>query len=263
MKLVFLDTGDYIEFEPENNPFIEHWLQDVFDRDLNEYNMNSSTYDKIEMLRNQFNEDAYRANLYAVSKIKKFKPFLPELSELDQDALNDAHKRWVTVTESHTSKIHPQPDYWKRLNDTIHEMERFYHIFFANKKIKYHLTDKYLDYLKPEYCEYESHDLIINFGNLGRHQYNQWLTNSKVDEETNNYNIVPLNFEYHFNIDINPGVAKTPAHPEYIKWCKENNLEVIPPVIPLGKFKKYHRNEVRKLIHRNLKNNTRAKFSYD
>lgn len=263
MKLVFLDTGDYLDFEPENNIFIEKWFEEIFERGINEYQVFSTSYENIEKTRMMLNDAIEKSNKYASSKIKNFPPFLQELSGLDQDELNDAHKRWVSITESYINELNPQPDFWMQVNDYIHMMERYYFAFFSNSKGWLEMSENNSKYLKPDYCQYDQHDLVIQFNNLGRHQYNQWLTNSKVDEETNNYNIISMNFEYHFNLDVNPKVEETPPHPAYVKWCSEQGIEVVPPWIPIGKFKKYHRNEVRKLFHKNLKNNKRFGFKND
>ena len=102
--------------------------------------------------------------------------------------------------------------------------------------------------IRPEDCEYSQHDLILRFDDLGKHQYDQWITGSSVDEETSNYKTISARFEYAFNPQLNKGILPNPA---YIEWCNQNNLQVMPPWIILGNFKK-NKWEIKQLMHQNL-----------
>lgn len=263
MKLVFFDTGDYLEFEPEKNVFIDYWLEFIITNNFNYYKIESSSYDCVQLDMDKMNQAINLSN----HLVKSINPRLPalfeEITQLDQNILNQSHKKWVSFTESYLNELYPAPAYWQDINHYVHTLERSYSIFFKNEKTHFPLDTKYTQYLQSENCEYQKTDLMIHFNNLGRHQHNQWLTSSEVDAETNNYETVSLNFEYQFNLDTGPKFEKQKPPPGYIEWCYKNNIEVLPPYIPVGKFKKYDRFEVRKIMHRNLKNNKFAGFSYD
>ena len=264
MKLVFFDTGDYIEFEPANNPFIKKWFEFLFDKDLNMYSLGKESLNQLEPIRKQLNNCIDKAN----AVVEKINPslinFFTKLEELDQNILNENHKKWALFTESNLNALYPQPDFWRDVNNHIHSLEGYYSIFFKNIASQDPLGEEYFEKIEPEYCTYQHQDLLIHYTNLGRHQHNQWLTGSNVDEETNNYKTVSLNFEYKFNLSAGSAYQRPEIHPpEYIEWCKQNNMQVLPPWIRIGTFTKIDRFEVRKIIHRNLKNNKLAGFSYD
>jgi hypothetical protein len=46
-----------------------------------------------------------------------------------------------------------------------------------------------------------------------------------------------------------------------VDWCKKNNLQVLPPWIVLGNFKK-NRWEVRQLMHQNLSQGLEVGFEW-
>lgn len=263
MKLVFLETGDYIEFVPQKNKFIDLWFEYVFDYKLNEFNITSSATSRIENTISILNYSIEKALKYAHSRIENFEFDFIKLEELDQSLLNHNHKQWVFATEKYKNELYPQPNFWKAINEEVHNLEFFYSAYFGPKVKFNHLGEEYTKYLRPEDCIYDHKDLVIHYTNLGKHQYHQWCTGSTPDEETNNYRTVSTNFEYQFNVQTPPSTERAPAPPGYAEWCKSHNLEVLPPYVPIGKFQKYNRHEVRQIMHRNLKNNKTAKFEYE
>lgn len=263
MKLVFLETGDYIDIIPEKNKFVEKWFEHIFDHDINEYEIFFSSTSNVETWIAQLNESMVKANDYAKTKIRNFEFYFKPLKELDQDILNYNHKQWVVATEKYLNELYPQPDFWHEVNHLIHRIERNYSTLFWNKCTQDPLDSEYCKYLKPEFCSYDVQDLMIHYTNLGRHQYNQWLTGSSVDEETNNYKTVSMNFEYQYNLDVSPVSSDSVAPASYIAWCQTNKLEILPPWIPIAKFAKYDRHEIKKIMHKNLTRNKSIRFEYD
>lgn len=261
MKLIFLDTGDYLEFVPSNNKFIEKWFEYIFQNDLNEYDVINTSYEKVKELLLKYNEAADKANKL-VKNVGYSTTIFENMDNLDQKTLNQIHKKWVFFTESYINEINPQPDYWHDINKFVHQLEQHYYSYFQNTKTHAPVDNSILQYLTPDCCQYESRDLIIHYTNLGRHQYNQWLVDGTLDNETNNYDSISLNFEYQFNL-LNGPNKKESAPIEYVEWCNKNKLTVLPPILPIGKFLKYDQFETRKVMHRNLKNNKKAGFSYE
>jgi hypothetical protein len=109
-----------------------------------------------------------------------------------------------------------------------------------------------------EDCEFAQYDLVLNYDNLGRHQFNQWQTGQDcVDTETNNYQVISTNFTYFQGLDHYPQL-ESPT--EYVKWCERQNLEIIGPHIPSGKFKISDSWTVKEIMHRNLKDDLAVGF---
>ena len=180
---------------------------------------------------------------------------LPAITGLDQSWMNAAHKQWVRYTDELCNIVNGDdtkiqyPEFsvaWQSINTYIHTLEDYYSVYFTNTKGAY--LKKIDVKIRPEDCEYSQHDLVLSFQDLGRHQFNQWVTGSTVDAETSNYKTISARFEYTYYPQLTEGAQ---ANPNYVRWCNENNLEVLPPWIILGNFKK-NKWEIRKLMHQNL-----------
>lgn len=254
MKLVFLNTGDYLEFEPSTTKLVESWLTYAFDNNCNKWSIGNNSCSKIEQDLVYINEAIKLANDFAAAKIKDFERF-PEVTEYDQDQLNNIHKKWVDVTDKNPNALYPKPQFWHDVNELVHSLEGSYYINFKNTKVEKNIVPDWLKYYSAEGCEYVNAELTISYRNLGRHQYNQWLCGSDVDNETNNYISMSMDFEYRYSLEFNPHGLSSTEPLGYREWCERNNVPVLPPWIQLGRFKKYDRFEVRKIIHNNLKKN--------
>lgn len=265
MKLVFFDSGDYLDFEPENNIFIQKWFQYIFDQGINSFHIQSSSCDRISDDINNLNNSIVESVKYAESKVKNFRNNFKFIDDLDQNDLNHNHKFWVSTTQKYLDKLFPQPQIWHDVNEYIHNIENHYYAFFQNNFINSHLDKRYTRFLNPEDFDYIQSDLMIPYFNLGRHQYNQWCVDSDIDEETDNYDTVALSFTYYCKIEnLNNNCRSLPPS-GYEEWCKKQGLKVLPPYLPLGKFLRYNKFEIRKLMHRNLyknKNSTNIGFEY-
>jgi hypothetical protein len=178
-----------------------------------------------------------------------------KIIDLDQSWLNASHKKWVKYTHElknivngdDTKQHYPAVvKSWQNINLFIHSLENYYSAYFTNTKGAY-LEDVKVN-IRPEDCEYAQHDLILRFDDLGKHQYDQWLTGSSVDWETSNYKTISARFEYAYNPQTIKGLQ---PNQDYINWCSKNNLQAMPPFIILGNFKK-NRWDVKQLMHQNL-----------
>jgi hypothetical protein len=256
MKFIFLKSGDYLELEPNNTPIASAWFDNIFSKKIN---MSFFAKGKAYIGSTNLTLNNLRAAIKIVNQFatEKNLPQLifPTITGLNQTLINAAHKQWVKCTNEFCHVVHSDdikkqyPEFaeaWQNVNRYIHAVENYYSIFFSNN------DDSYLENIdvkiRPEDCEYSQHDLILSFQDLGRHQFDQWQTGSAVDEETSNYKNIPSRFDYIYHPHLIKGL---PPNPAYVEWCKQNNLQVMPPWIILGNFKK-NRWEVKQLMHQNL-----------
>jgi hypothetical protein len=256
MKFIFLKSGDYLELEPNNTPIASAWFNNIFSKKMNmSYFAKGTSYiERSNQIINKLNQAVDTVNKFAVEKSLPQIMF-SRISGFDQKWMNAGHKQWVKYTQELKDIVNgddTQQNYplfseaWQNINMYIHALENYYSIYFTNTNGAY-LEEVNVE-IRPEDCEYSQHDLILRFDDLGKHQFDQWITGSSVDEETSNYKTISARFEYTFNPQMVKGV---PANPAYIEWCKQNNLQVMPPWIILGNFKK-NRWDVKELMHKNL-----------
>jgi len=256
MKFIFLKSGDYLELEPNNTPIATAWFTSIFSRKMNMsyFAKGSHCVEHRNQVIKELNKSIAVVNQFATS-MNLPQIIFDKINGLDQSWCNAAHKKWVRYTEElkyivngdDSQRYYPHfVKAWGDINNYIHDLEGYYSLYFTNTKGAT-LDDVKVD-IRPEDCEYSMHDLILRFDNLGKHQHDQWATNSEIDEETSNYKTISARFEYTYNPVVPRGML---AIPEYADWCKKNNLQVLPPWIILGNFKK-NRWEVKQLLHQNL-----------
>jgi hypothetical protein len=256
MKFIFLKSGDYLELEPSNTPIASAWFDNIFLEKMNMSYFAKGTACIGSAKLNLYNlQEALKiVNQFATEKNLPQLLF-PIITGLDQTLMNALHKQWVKRTNEFTHIVHGDDikeqypafaEAWQNINTYIHLLENYYSIFFSNSKDAY--LGKIDAKIRPEDCEYSQHDLLLSFQDLGRHQFDQWQTGSAVDEETSNYRRIPARFDYIYHPQLIKGL---PPNPAYVEWCKQNNLQVMPPWIILGNFKK-DRWEVKQLMHQNL-----------
>jgi hypothetical protein len=253
MKFVFLESGDSLELKVNPAKIITVWFDHLFSSGANlKYSLNDtrqelSIEDNIKQLNSLIELMNYRLKM----TIPENTIFFDNCYELDQNWLNRCHKIWARLTHIYKDIIngeeHRYPLEWHQINHLIHDLENRYLSNFYNTIIPILPPEKHV-LIEPEDGTYYQTDLLLHYGNLGRHQYNQWLAGTDLDDETNNYNAVSYNIEYRYFLE-NPPV---PAPTEYISWCIERNVKILPPWIPIGNFTKYDRHEVRKLFYKNL-----------
>lgn len=256
MKFIFLKSGDYLELEPNNTPIASAWFNNIFSNKMNmSYFAKGTSYiERSNQIINKLNQAVDTVNKFAVEKSLP-RIMFSRISGLDQKWMNAGHKQWVKYTQELKDIVNgddTQQNYplfseaWQNINMYIHALENYYSIYFTNTNGAY-LEEVNVE-IRPEDCEYSQHDLILRFDDLGKHQFDQWITGSSVDEETSNYKTISARFEYTFNPQMVKGV---PVNPAYIEWCKQNNLQVMPPWIILGNFKQ-NRWNIKEIMHKNL-----------
>ena len=253
MKFIFLKSGDSLELNVSRAPIIESWFEYLFANNLNlAYSSNYDYSADIEEHLASLPAIIDDANKFILGCAPENTLLFEPCDELNQTWLNETHKLWAMLTDKYKNNIFPAPPEWHKVNSIIHRIEGYYCANFKNIQDSL-LPEKFHKKIRPEDCEYTQMDLMLSFKNLGRHQQNQWLSGSDIDEETNNYKAISLDFEYRYFLETGPITQPAPPPIEYQQWCNKRNIPVLAPWIPIGKFSKYDRNEIKKIFHKNLK----------
>jgi hypothetical protein len=261
MKFVFLESGDSLEFTPNPAKIITSWFNYQFDSGGAVFNVIDSKTELIETCINELNRCIDLSNNF-IEGISKEKLKIKKSLDYDQIWLTQCHKDWAFLTDKYKNQIFPAPEYWHNINHLIHNLEAPYSVNFKiNHPEQDQLPEEYIFPIKPEDGIYTTSGLVLSYYNLGRPQYEQWLLNSDIDHETNNYQIIPLRFEYHCSMPTGPaGNIGSTAPAEYLQWCAKRNIPPLAPFIPLGEFTNTNKYEVRKIMHRNLISGTSMSF---
>ena len=260
MKFVFLKSGDYIEFEPPKSKFVESWFEYLFNNNLNlDYNCSSKNeIDNVVSGLAQLNRNISHVNEFAKANFPEDDIKFDNCDELDQQWLNAAHKKWVLLNNKygkHVNGHHLKSAYpefykaWQDINHNIHSIEGWWSLYFGNKKV-WMLPNDSTAKITQEDCTFDQNDLILEFDNLGKHQFDQWATGAELDEETNNYEKISANFRYIFRY---PYTKTSPAPSEYVNWCQKRNIPVLPNWVNLGRFPKYDVWTVKQIMYKNLR----------
>jgi hypothetical protein len=263
MKFIFLKSGDYLEFTPKSTRFIKGWFEYLFENEIEKKfknQENSWATQSGEQYLYEINQHIDTVNDFLNIRLPDIPPFNKN-DNLNQQWLNNTHKHWAKVTNWYKNELFEVPgnvkEAWQEINNLVHRIELGYQQEFKNSVI---LEISSLTNLKVEKEDYEfaQYDLVLNYDNLGRHQFNQWQVGlDSVDAETNNYNVITTNFSYFQGLDYYP---RTEVPQEYVKWCERQNLEVLGPHVPLGRFKISDSWTVKEIMHRNLKDDLAVGF---
>lgn len=264
MKLVFYKSGDYLEFEHKNTKFGNEWFDFLFDNEVNtkyrgEQNCwhAKSTEERLKLINSYITD----INQFLKITVPNNTVFFENNATLNQPWLNDTHKKWVMLTDRYKNEIYDIPwelkNAWSEINNIVHYIEQGYKNSFYNTLTSQ--MPKGLLTVTKEDCDFTQRDLVLNYDNLGRHQFNQWEVGAEMDEETNNYTTVSTSFTYIYSQQDAALKNFAPAPADYVEWCKHRNLEVLAPWVVLGRFK-LSTYDVREIIHKNLKEDICAGF---
>jgi hypothetical protein len=263
MKFIFFKSGDYLEFTPKPTKFVGEWFDFLFENNIaHQYNNHDHSWPTkaCEQWIAELNQHIDVVNEFLRISLPVVPAFIKN-SNLNQKWLNDLHKIWAHATHHYKNEIFFIPknvkNSWQEINSVIHKIELNYIQEFKNSVITELPSLSNLKITKED-CDFGQYDLVLNYDNLGRHQFNQWQTGQDcIDAETNNYNIVSTNFNYFQGLDYYP---RPEAPAEYVKWCEKQNLEILGPNVPFGKFKISDSWTVREIMHRNLKDDLAVGF---
>lgn len=218
MKLVWNKTGDYINCTPIDNNFVDQWLEQD----------QVWISNGLSILKN--NIDELTALIVTVAPIlDKFKLKLTELPITGkQSQLNEIHRNWVKLFQKYPNihKLFDQQSYKKleRINKCLHELEESWHLFLkANNSCS----------IKNIPAYFGKANIVIPYENLGRSYYNKWINfdDSVTTSDTNNFKeIIPT-----IKINICRTYFQDPPK-EYVDWCVNKNINVLPNTILLANF---------------------------
>ena len=265
MRFIFLKSGDYLEFQPNKTKFVKDFFEHLVKYNLiNNYEGDSSDY-----IMNTTEERLQTVNQYITGVNNFIKILIPNIDiqfnhndSLNQVWLNDTHKKWAYLTHTYKDNIYNVPDefkiMWSGVNELVHQLESFYSHKFKNTVAK-SIPESFGIEVGQEDQIFSISGLCLAYGNLGRHQYNQWEVGTDIDYETNNYKVITTNLVYKFSLTDDVAQCPKTSPKAYSEWCNVRNIPALGPWVSLGEFV-LPRFTVKEIMHRNLKKDVSIGF---
>ena len=224
MKLVWTNSGDYIDCVPVDQAFAEYWLDNqktIQYKSITENNQLklctelTETYARIKLLL-----DKVKLSIYDI-----------EPSGLIQKDINELHRNWVLL---HTKYPKIKLMFGKQfeqdvelLNKLLHEIEKAW-----ATKLKADDAAFVNNHLIP--ITFGDANIKILYANLGRSTYNKWLNfdydmgNVDTNDYEELYPLLEFKVAKHYNVD---------PPKEYQQWCERQGVRPTPDDILLANFK--------------------------
>jgi len=258
MQLVWQTTGDWLEIDLANPGLAEYWVESLNRDKINNFNLIASKFDSTwpELLKTHIS----KINEFLISKLKitALESF-QNLNLLDQRVLNDIHRTWIGLINTHPSLVTLIKKYdeklwihWNQINKKVHFIEEGFECVYCGQQ--YWETPNIFG---TEILNFNQCQLQIIFSQEGRTNYNKWLvhdTNS-IGPDTNNFKAIGSEVLISLSMPLYRDAPKN-----YIEYSKQNNIPVIGDILNLGNFQGFEENltELRHVYLRNVlhENNT-------
>ena len=262
MRLVFNNTGDTIELEPNKRVF-EYYTKQLDDSSRNHFNVVGNS--ALPTALTQLSESLIIVNDFLKNyfKLDIFDSFVSQ-NLIDQKVLNELHKVWVKFQFNYNCGIS------KLFNDI--DSELLQHFLYINSQL--HIVEsgfkwKFRNYLiehedehAEQICEnifgiavtdFNLWNISIVFNDQGRQTYNKWKWNDCIFTDIDTSDFTWLTGEIAVNLSK---PYKNVAPLEYVEWCLANDIPVVGINVGLGNIKNWDKNllEVRKIFLRNIEN---------
>ena len=265
MRLVFNNTGDTIELEPNKTVF-EYYTKHLNDSNTNNFNVAGN--DKFPVALTQLSESLTIVNDFFKKhfKLDTFDPFVSQ-SLIDQKVLNKVHEAWVKIHFEYNDNLvgligridKTLLQHFLYINSQLHIIESNFTWKCRNYTAKFEdeLAERVcLNELESDILDFNVWNINIIFNDQGRQTFGKWKWGDyrPIDIDTSDFTW----FVGEIKIDLQRPLLIT-APPEYIKWCKMYNIPIIGTGCGLANIKNWWENltEVRTIFLRNIeKENT-------
>ena len=261
MQIVFNNTGDTIELEPNKKVF-EYYTKHLNDSNTNNFNVAGN--DKLPAALTQLSESLTIVNDFFKKhfKLDTFSPFVSQ-SLIDQEVLNKLHEEWVKIQYSYNDgmcillgKIDKTLlQHFLYINSLLHVIENEFQWKCRNYPIdvENELAEKVcLNKLGSDILDFNRWNISIIGNDQGRQTFDKWRQGDyrPIDIDTGDFEWLVGEIK----IDLQRPHALTPPL-EYKEWCKEWNIPVIGIKCGLANIKNWWENltEVRKIFLKNIK----------
>ena len=265
MRLVFNNTGDTIELEPNKTVF-EYYTKQLDDSSRNHFSVVGNT--ELPTALTQLSESLKVINDFFKKhfKLDTFDPFVSQ-SLLDQKVLNKIHEEWVKLHFYYNDKLveliskidKSLLQHFLYLNSHVHIIEtgfnwkcRNYIAEFDNE-IAERVCSNELD---SDILDFNKWNISLIFNDQGRQTFNKWKWGDyrPTDIDTSDFTW----FVGEIKIDLQRPISFV-APLEYVNWCKHYNIPVLGEGIGLANIKNWWENltEIRTIFLKNIeKGNT-------
>ncbi len=255
MKLIIPKHDFEIELEVLNTNLADYWFDQIFKNNLQDKFSIKNTYG----LDNTYNTTYIKLinNIQICNKIlNNYPEVFPErfqevqYNDITQEWFNETHRIWAeaNIKNFHNvlrifydNKNKLAYHNWQEINPCVHFLERGLN---GGSRTHVKLNEPYqrtfLSFTEKFSCnehdlQYNTTNFNLEFGDIGRPQFEQYMNNGKIGIETKNWKRITPNFNIEFS-RYNTVIETGPTE-EYKDWCNTNNLKVLGPYAGLARFK--------------------------
>ena len=268
MWLVFNNTGDTIELEPNKKVF-EYYTKQLDDSSRNHFSVVGNN--KLPTALTQLSESLTIVNDFFKNhfKLDTFDSFISQ-SLIDQEVLNKLHEEWVKIQlyyNDNLVKLLGDIDktllrHFLYINSQLHIIETEFNWTCRNYTAEFdnqiaHLADALhwrvcSNELGSNILDFNKWNISLTFNDQGRQTFCKWKYGDyrPTDIDTSDFTwfIGEIKIDLHRPQTIIPPV-------EYKEWCREWNIPVIGSECGLANIKNWWENltEVREIFLKNIK----------
>jgi hypothetical protein len=252
MKVVWQNSGDYVDFSPISPAYygiVEYYITSL-------QAFNTFTLHPDETL---FQTDKFALMHQVLAKANSFlqkcklEPFDLGSDCTDINSINRLHEKWVKLYIKYPNigilAARAGVAYeFDQVNHLCHHIEKMFYFVYKNYDQELWQIDNPYD---SELMALGKFNIIINYDNLGRCTFNKWQNydDNVLDIDTNCYE--KLGGKLEFNLS-RPYTLALPQ--EYLDFCTAKNVKPTGTEIPLGNFTD-DMSKVRSLFAKNIENN--------
>ena len=261
MRLVFNNTGDTIDLEPNKKVF-EYYTEQLDDSSRNHFSVVGNN--ELPTALTQLSESLTIVNDFFKNhfKLDTFDPFISQ-SLIDQKVLNKIHEEWVKLHFHYNDRLveligkidKSLLQHFLYLNSQVHIIETEFNWICRNYIVEFdnELSQRVCsNELGSNILDFNIWNISLIFNDQGRQTFCKWKYGDyrPTDIDTSDFTW----FVGEIKIDLQrPQTIIPPV--EYKEWCREWNIPVIGSECGLANIKNWWENltEVREIFLKNIK----------